>query len=322
MNRIIKFIFCILILNSNPVFSQNNWPDKPVKILVPSTPGSQTDIGARIVAERLSKKFSQSFVIENRPGANGKIANVLIKQSQNDGYTLLFTYAAAQVVTPLVYSNSPDPIKDFSPIVQLGSGGNVLLVPADMPVNNLKEFINYVKSKPENELSYASWGIGSGGHLCMEFIKAQSGLEIKHVPYKSTVESNTALMSGQVQAAFTGAFAANTLIQSGKVKAIAISGLDRYSLLPEVKTMTEQGIPLNVTTWFGLFAPAGTSPAIINLINAEINKMIKDPTMADKIKTTGVSTSIQNTPEHFASIVAQDLKQFEYVVKKINLKME
>ncbi len=322
MTTIIKFFIYILMLTSTLAFSQSNWPDKPVKILVPSTPGSQTDIGARIVAERLSKKFNQPFVVENRPGANGKITNNLIKQAPNDGHTLLFTYAAAQVVTPLIYPDSPDPIRDFSPIVQLGSGGNVLLVPADMPVKNLKEFINYIKSKPENELSYASWGIGSGGHLCMEFIKAQSGLEIKHIPYKSTVESNTALVSGQVQAAFTGAFAANTLVQSGRVKAIAISGLDRYSSLPEVKTMTEQGIPLNVTTWFGLFAPAGTSPTIINLINTEINKMIKDPTMADKIKTTGVSTSNQNTPDQIGSIVMQDLKQFEYVVKKVNLKME
>ena len=318
-----KFVLSLfLILNLNSVFGQEAWPNKPVKIIVPSTSGSQTDIGSRIVADYLSKKFNQSFIVENRPGANGKIANDLIKRSPNDGYTLLFTYAAAHVVTPLIYPQSPDPINDFSAVAQVGYGGNVLLVPASLPISNMKEFVSYVKSRPENELSYASWGMGSGGHLCMEFIKSTASIAIKHIPYKSTVESNLALVSGQVQFAFSGAYAAYTLVQTGKVKAIAISGHDRYDMLPNVATMSDQGFPLDVTTWFGVFAPAGTSPAIINSLNKEINKMIADPNMADRIKTIGVSPSLLHTPEQFTNIVRRDYKQYEYIVRKIDLKID
>lgn len=318
-----KFVLSLfLILNLNSVFGQEAWPNKPVKIIVPSTSGSQTDIGSRIVADYLSKKFNQSFIVENRPGANGKIANDLIKRSPNDGYTLLFTYAAAHVVTPLIYPQSPDPINDFSAVAQVGYGGNVLLVPASLPISNMKEFVSYVKSRPENELSYASWGMGSGGHLCMEFIKSTASIAIKHIPYKSTVESNLALVSGQVQFAFSGAYAAYTLVQTGKVKAIAISGHDRYDMLPNVATMSDQGFPLDVTTWFGVFAPAGTSPAIINSLNKEINKMITDPNMTDRIKTIGVSLSLLHTPEQFTNIVRRDYKQYEYIVRKIDLKID
>lgn len=318
-----KFVLSLfLIINLNSVFGQEAWPNKPVKIIVPSTSGSQTDIGSRIVADYLSKKFNQSFIVENRPGANGKIANDLIKRSPNDGYTLLFTYAAAHVVTPLIYPQSPDPINDFSAVAQVGYGGNVLLVPASLPISNMKEFVSYVKSRPENELSYASWGMGSGGHLCMEFIKSTASIAIKHIPYKSTVESNLALVSGQVQFAFSGAYAAYTLVQTGKVKAIAISGHDRYDMLPNVATMSDQGFPLDVTTWFGVFAPAGTLPAIINSLNKEINKMITDPNMTDRIKTIGVSPSLLHTPEQFTNIVRRDYKQYEYIVRKIDLKID
>jgi tripartite-type tricarboxylate transporter receptor subunit TctC len=306
------------------VWAQGAWPDKPVKIIVAGAAGSGTDIAARMVTAPLSKIFGQPFVIENRPGANGMIGTEAVAKAPADGYTLLFTYAAAQVVNQSLYEKvSYDGAKDFAPIAQIGAGGNLLVVTPSMPVKDLKEFIAYVKSKPADSLSYGSWGNGSGGHLSMEALKQQTGLKIQHIPYKSTAAANTDLIGGQIQVAFSAMASALPLVQAGKMKAIAVSGPYRVPALPDVKTMTEQGVKFDLTAWYGLLAPAGTPPAIVKSINKEILKLMSTPGTADLWrKTLGLSEMPLKTPEQFAETIKSDIRDWGAIVRAGNIKVD
>lgn len=304
-------------------FAQAPWPNKPVKVIVSGAAGSGTDIAARVITEPLSRAFGQPFVIDNRPGANGMIGTDAVAKAPNDGYTLLFTYAAAQVVNQTLYEKVPyDGARDFAAIAQIGAGGNLLVVSPSMPVNNLKEFIAYVKAKPADALSFGSWGNGSGGHLSMEALKQQAGLTMQHVPYKSTAAANTDLIGGQIQVAFSAMASGLSLVQSGKLKAIAVSGPYRVPQLPEVKTMTEQGVKFDLTAWYGMFAPAGTPPAIVNAVNKEIVRMIAAPENTERWKVLGFSEMPLKTPEQFAETVRRDIKDWGAIVKAGNIKVD
>ncbi len=323
-----KQIFAVLATAGTLVcqpaaFAQAPWPNKPVKVIVAGAAGSGTDIMARVFTEQLSKTFGQPFVIDNKAGANGIIGTDAVAKAPNDGYTLLFTYAAAQVVNQTLYDKVPyDGAKDFVAIAQIGAGGNLLVVPPSTPVKDLKEFIAWVKAKPADALSYGSWGNGSGGHLSMEALKQQAGLKMQHVPYKSTAAANTDLIGGQIQVAFSAMASALPLVQSGKLKAIAVSGPYHVPQLPDVKTMTEQGVKFDLTAWYGMFAPAGTPPAIVNNINKEIVRMIAAPENAERWKTMGFSEMPLKTPEQFAETVRNDIRDWGTIVRTGNIKAD
>ncbi len=300
------------------------WPDKPVKVIVPGGAGSATDTAARLVTDALTKAFGQPFIVENKPGANGMIGTAEAAKAANDGYTFLFTYAAAQVVNQSLYSNVKyDGAKDFAAIVQIGAGGNMLVVPNDLPVNDLKEFIAYVKSKPANSLSYGSWGNGSGGHLSMEALKQQTGLQIQHVPYKNSAAVNTDLIGGQIPVAFTAMGSALPLVLGGKMKAIAVSGPYRVPQLPNVRTMTEQGVKFDLVAWFGMFAPAGTPKPIIDKINKDVIRQLTEPESRERfVKTLGLAEMPIKTPEQFAQTVKDDIREWGAIVKSANIKID
>lgn len=300
------------------------WPSKPVKLVVPGGAGSATDIAARLVAESLGKIYGQPFVVENKAGANGIIGTDAVGKAANDGHTLLFTYAAAHVVNQSLYEKLPyDVTKDLIPIVQIGAGGNLLLVPPSMPVKDLKEFIAYVKSKPPNTLSYGSWGNGSGGHLSMEALKQQAGLKLVHVPYKTSSAANTDLMGGQLQAGFSGIGSALPLVEAGKLKAIAVSGPYRVPQLPHIKTMSEQDIKFDVTAWYGIFAPTGTQAAIVNSVNKEVVKLLTTPEVVERWKKLlGLSEMPTKTPDQFAETVRADIREWGQVVRAGNIKAD
>ena len=307
-----------------PALAQGAWPNKPVKVIVAGGAGSGTDTAARLATEGLTKAFGQPFVIENKPGANGMIGTEEAAKAANDGYTLLFTYAAAQVVNQSLYPNVKyDGAKDFEAIVQIGAGGNMLVVPKDSPINNMKEFIAFVKSKPANSLSYGSWGNGSGGHLSMEALKLQTGLQIQHVPYKNSAAVNTDLIGGQIPVAFTSMGSALPLVLGGKMKAIAISGPYHVPQLPNVQTMTEQGVKYDMVAWYGMFAPAGTPKAIVDKINKEIIRELTVPETREKFsKALGLSELPLKTPEQFAQSVKDDVREYGVVIKAGNIKIE
>lgn len=324
----IKKTFCAVALALPIAFASGMahaaWPDKPVKMIVPGGAGSGTDTAARLVAEALTKAFGQPFIIDNKPGANGMIGTDEALKATNDGYTLMLTYAAAQVVNQSLYANVKyDGAKDFEAIAQIGAGGNMLVVPSDSPINDLKEFIAYVKSKPANSLSYGSWGNGSGGHLSMEALKQKAGLVMQHVPYKNPAAVNTDLIGGQIPVAFTSMGSALPLVLGGKMKAIAISGPYRVPQLPNVRTMTEQGVKFDLVAWYGLFAPAGTPKPIIDKINKEIVRALTEPESRERfIKALGFSEIPLKTPEQFGQTVKDDIREWGAIVKSANIKID
>jgi tripartite-type tricarboxylate transporter receptor subunit TctC len=307
---------------ANPGSLPGNWPNRPVRMVVAGAAGSGTDIAARLVSDLLARRFGQPFVVDNRAGANGMIATEFAAKQAGDGYTLLVTYAAAHVVNPVMMKLNYDPVKDLLPVAQIGSGGNFLIVGPNFPANDLNEFIAHVRSRPEDELSYGTWGNGSGGHLSMEAIKQHAGLKIKHIPYRSSAAANQDLVAGIIPIAFSAVATAQGLMQGGKVKAIAISGPIRAPVAPNVRTMTEQGVPFDAAAWYGLMAPAGTPSAIIQAINAEINRLILAPDMAETWRKIGLSDMPVKTPAEFASTIQQDIRVFGDIVRKGNIKAE
>lgn len=303
--------------------AQDKWPTKPVTIIVNVAAGSGGDVSARVFSDRLSKKFGQPFILDFKPGANGIIGTEAAAKAPKDGYTILYTYTAAHVVNPALYPKlSYDPVKDFTGIAQVGAGGNLLVVAPNFPANNLQEFIAYVKSKPADELSYASWGSGSGGHLSMEALKQQAGVQIKHIPYKSGPQSLMDVMGGAIESAFTSVGGGLPLIQSGKLKALAVSGPYRVPQLPDVKTMSEQGIKFDVAAYYAFVAPAGVPKNIIDLLNKEINETLVLPETLEKLRGLGFSELPVKTPEEFNETIANDRKVWADIVRNGNIKVD
>jgi tripartite-type tricarboxylate transporter receptor subunit TctC len=262
-------------------------------------------------------------VVDNKAGANGLLATEAVAKAPGDGHTILFTYAAAHVVNPVLMEKIPyDVNKDFIAVAQIGAVGNLLVVPPTMPVKDLKEFIAYVKSRPVDELTYGSWGNGSGGHLSMEALKQQAGVQMRHVPYKSSAAANSDLMAGHVQAGFAPIMTAIPLIKAGKMKALAVSGPNDLCVMPEVKSMTKQGVKFDLTAWFGAFVPAGTPVAIVNKLNQEINRVIAAPEMAERWKSLSFCDMPIRTPEQFAELVRTDLRDWGAIVKAGNIKAD
>jgi tripartite-type tricarboxylate transporter receptor subunit TctC len=313
----------VLVALSVAARAQDNWPNKPVHIIVNAAAGSGADASARVFSEQLTKKFGQPFILNFKPGANGIVGTEAAAKSANDGYTLLYTYTAAHVVNPSLYPKlSYDPLKDFTPIAQVGSGGNLLVVAPNLPANNLNEFITYVKSKPADQLSYGSWGSGSGGHLSMEALKQQTGVEIKHVPYKSAPASLMDLMGGVIDAAFTSVPGGLPLVLSGKLKAIAVSGPYRVPQLPDVKTMTEQGVNFDVAAYYAFVAPAGTPKVIVSRLNQELNRILSAPGTVEQLTNLGFSKLPLKTPEEFDETIRKDFVVWGEIVRKGNIKID
>ncbi len=322
--RLLSVCLSLLLgLAAAPVRAQGAWPNQPVKVIVPGAPGSGADVTARVFTEQFSKRFGQPFVIDNRPGANGMLATEAAAKAPRDGYTLLFTYAAAQVVNQSLYAKvNYDGARDFAAIAQIGAGGNLLIVPATLPVKDLQEFIAYAKTRPADDLAYGSWGIGSGGHLSMEALAQHAGLKMRHVPYKNVGAMLTDLLGGHLQLCFASAATAVPLMQSGKVRALAYSAPQRTAAAPEVKTMSEQGVPFELTAWYGLFAPAGAPAAVVQALNAEVRRILVAADMADKLKAVSLSEAPLKTPEQFAQTVQSDIQAWGDVLRRAQIKVE
>ena len=298
------------------------YPDKPVTLVVPTAAAGGTDTIARVMADALGKTLKQTFVIDNRPGANGILGTDVVARAAPDGYRLLFTYAAAMVVNPSLYKKLPyDPLKDFAPVAQIGRGGNLLLVRKDLPVSTLKEFVAYAKARSD-QLSYCSWGNGSGGHLAMESLKKQAGLVMTHVPYKGSSPCVQDLLGGQVDAAFADMSSTVELVRAGRLKALANSGPSRIPMLPDVPTMTEVGYPFTTYSWYGLLAPAKTPPAVVKKLSEAVNRALKDPAVVQRLRELNFTDLPQNTPEQFAATIRQDLRDWGALVKDIGVSLE
>jgi tripartite-type tricarboxylate transporter receptor subunit TctC len=294
--------------------SAQTYPTKPVKIVVPSAPGGGTDIVARLLAQSFSKALGQNFIVENKPGAGNLIGIETVARAPADGYTLLFV-ASPLVLNPILFKKvNYDPIKDFSPISLAATAPNILVVHPSTPATNVKEWVE-LAHKGQNKLSYASAGVGTSPHMSMELFNAMAGIQTLHIPYKGTTPAVTDLLGGQVNAMFSNALTVMPHIQSGKLRALAVSGNRRLELLPDVPTVMEAGIAQYVSLqWYGLLAPAGTPSAVIQTINREMVKALQSKDIKDKLASEGAEPA-GSTPTEFANLIKNDFDKWSKVAK-------
>ncbi|MFC7516722.1 Bug family tripartite tricarboxylate transporter substrate binding protein [Herbaspirillum sp. GCM10030257] len=300
-----------------------DWPmDRPIRMIVPTPPGGGTDIFSRVVANHLGKALGQTIVVENKGGANGLIGQTAAAKSAGDGYTILFTYTAAIAVNPALQPSMPyDTLKDLKPVAQIGSGGNYLVVASDVPAKDVKSFIEWAKQQRE-PVNYGSWGVGSGGHLTMEAVKMHTGIKLNHVPYRGSGPLITDLAAGTVKVAFADTVATLPYLKNGKFRALAASGSARAPMTPDVPTLSEQGVPFKLDSWYGLFVPAGTPDAVIKRLNAEVLKIVGLPEIKERFLQMNMASSPQKSPEEFEETVRKDMQAWGDIVRKNNIKVE
>ena len=315
-----------LILFSSLVFSQtssnansSNYPNKSIRLVSPIPPGGAPDIVARALANRLSNQLGLSVFVENKVGSNGNIAADVVSHSPADGYTLLIGMDSLFVINPYLYPKSINANNEFRQVATLASNQFVLAINSKLPVKNLAEFVDYAK-KANPIAAYASGGNGSQHHLTMEMLKARTEIDLLHVPYKGGVEATTATIGGESIAMFSGTSNAN-LIRSGKLKAVAVSGLKRSKDLPEVPTIAESYPGFDNTIWIGLFAPKDTPDAIIAKLRQEVNKALTDPEMIETLAKAGGIEPLITTQEEFTNLIKKDQLKYSAIIKKLNLKL-
>lgn len=290
------------------------WPGKPIRLIVPALPGAAADTFARALAERLAAVLKQQVLVDNRPGASGVIATKAVLQSPADGHTLLYASASSTVmVAALKPELGIDFTQDFVPVAATFFGGVVLAVHPDVPAKNLKEFVALVKAHPER-YSYATWGIGTNGHLTMEWLKARTGMQIQHVPYKGVSPILTELSTGVIGVGWVDLVGGLPFIRSGKIRAIAANGTARTPQLPDLPTMAEQGFPFPGTGWQGVLAPKGTPSAIVERLNAEINAFMTAPETKALAVRLNVEPPRALSIEEFRALIVRDLEVWKKIV--------
>ncbi len=291
------------------------WPSKPVTLMVPFAPGGTTDIVARPIAQALSQEFGQSFVVDNRAGAGGTLAAGLAARAAPDGYTLLVATVAHTMATSLYKSLPYDFEKDFVPITVLASVPNILIVNPSVPAKSVQELIAYAKANP-GKLAYGSAGNGSTEHLSAELFKAMAGVDMVHVPYKGGAPMMTDLISGQIQVAIETSGSAAPHIQSGSVRALAVTTAARSPAFPGVPTLAESGLKgYDVTTWYAILAPKGTPRDIVNKVYNAVVKVLKTPDMKQRLEQFGADPGGM-PPEQFAVFIRSETAKWAKVVKE------
>lgn len=299
-----------------PGLAQDEYPGKPITVIVPFPPGGTTDLVARSLAEGLTKSLGQSVIVENKPGAGTTLGADYVAKAKPDGYVLLMG-AVHHTVAPSVYKHLPyDFSKDLAPITTVAMVPNVLSVnPEKTPVKNVAELAALAKKEP-GRLTYGSNGIGTAQHLIGTLFQIQTGTKLLHIPYKGSAPLTTDLLGGQVNMSFDSITPVLPFIQNGKLRALAVTTSKRSSLLPDVPTMQEAGLPgFDVQTWYGILAPAGTPQAVIDKLNAASLKIIKSDSFAQKMAAAGCET-MGSTPQDFAKLIADNTRKFAKIAKE------
>lgn len=312
---------CIAALMVQPAAAQT-YPTKPIRILIAQAPGSATDNISRVLGGKLGERLGQSFVIEARPGAGGTVGTEVAARAPADGYTLFMANNSTHGANPAVFRKLPyDAVKDFAPIILIASTPYVLTVHPSLPVKSVKELIALAKKLP-GELNYGSAGNGSTHHLSGELLKTMAGINMVHVPYKGTTPALTGLLSGEVSVMFFTVVGIQPHAKSGKARALAVTTPKRASLMPELPTMAEAGLPgFEVTSWFGLLAPAGTPAAIVSRLNAESVKVLALPEVAGALKKLGFDV-VGGTPEQFAGHIKREVEKFTKLAKATGITVD
>jgi tripartite-type tricarboxylate transporter receptor subunit TctC len=294
-----------------------DWPVRPVKVIVPYGPGGISDTLARMTADRLARMFGQPFVIDNRGGAGGVIGTEFAARSPNDGYTLYLGGGAQFTVNPLVKKLTYDPLKDLTPISMVSINGMALTVHPDLPVRSVREFIDYARANP-GKINYAAAGLGQSSHLTPARFAAREGLDMVVVPYQSTPPALIGLLSGAVQVFFGNVSDVLELVRSGKARMLAISTEQRVAQFPDIPTVSETVPGFVMTGWIGYFAPAGTPPPIIDRVSKAIVAICREPEVIKTMANVGID-AVGNGPEAFAAAIEADLRIVRSAVEAAGL---
>jgi tripartite-type tricarboxylate transporter receptor subunit TctC len=317
-----KFLWMILAAVVPASAYAQAYPDKPIRLVVTFAAGGSSDVMARGVAKQLGDQMNASFVVENRPGAVGNIGAAFVAKAPADGYTLLFGTIGTFGIAPALYKTQPfDPINDFAPISKLHQLPNVLIVNSGLPIHSVKDLIAYAKAHP-GKLTFASAGNGSAAHLAGEMLKTLAGIDIVHVPYKGGGAAMPDLLSGQVSMMIETITNALAATRSGKLRALAVTTVNRWPLAPELPSMIEAGVAgFEVDSWTGLLAPAGTPRQIVERLNAELAKAAKDEGYRKAMLAIGVE-AVSSSPEAFRSLIQAEIAKWTRVVQASGAKVD
>ena len=309
--------FALLALNAH----SQTYPERPVRAVVPFPAGGGTDILARLLLQRMAERMGANFVIDNRAGAGGTIGTEIVAKAAPDGYTILVA-SSSHTINPSVYKKiGYDPARDFAAITMIASGPGLLVVNPSVPAKSVKELIALAKSRP-GQMNYASAGNGTPPHLAAELFKSMAGVDLVHVPYKGNVPAFADLISGAVSLSFPTITSGLPQVRAGKLRALGVTSKQRSAAVPDVPTIAEAGLPgYEASTWYGMFAPAGTRPAIVTKLNGEMALVLRSKDVHEKLLAQGLEP-VANTPTEFAAIVAAELVKWSKVVKAAGLRAE
>ena len=301
-------------------FSQT-FPTKAITIVVPTAPGGANDAMARIIAQGMSVDLGQPVIVDNKAGANGAIASEFVARAQPDGYTILFGYIATHGINPALQKLKYDPVSDFEAIGLVANSPTLMVVSNDVKANTPKELIALIKANP-GTMSYASAGKGTAPHLAGELFKLATGVDLVHIPYKGSAPAIVDTIGGTTQVMFPSLFTAYPQVKAGKIRAIGIAGEKRSSVMPDVPTLAEQGVPnVNVNQWYGLFAPAKTPKPIVDRLNKELNAVLKDKKNEKKIEDQGAEVET-STPEQLKALVQSEVIRWKKVVSTAKITVD
>lgn len=296
-----------------------DYPSKAIRMIVPYSAGGGADNAARIIAKALGDTLKQPIVIENKPGASGSIGATQVARATADGYTLLYD-ASSFSINPVLRKLPYDPLKDFIPVSKAVSSPYLMVVPENSPYDSVKSYVDAAKDKP-GKLTFASYGIGSPVHIVGELLKQETGIDIVHVPYKGGAPALVDVMGGVVDTYFANAASAMSYIRGNKLKALATTAAKRGDDLPDVPTMEEQGVKMDVSEWNGIFAPAGTPEPVIKTLSEAVTTALNDPDTAKQLNNLGMQVE-GTSPEEFQTFIANELKRWDDVAKKNDIKLD
>ncbi|MDB5891930.1 MAG: Tripartite-type tricarboxylate transporter, receptor component TctC [Polaromonas sp.] len=323
--RLVGAALCLPCLSLSlpfPAFSQAaDYPNKPIRLVIPYPPGGGNDTLGRIVAQRLSTALGQQVFVDNKAGAGGNLGTEQVAHAKPDGYTLTLGFVANMAMTPHLGKLNYDPIKDFAPISMVAQGYQILVVNPSFPAKTVPELVTMAKAKP-GTLNFASGGNGSPLHLVAELFKLSAGVDMMHIPYKGSTPAAAAVISGETQMVFGGVVSSLPFVKSGRLRALAVTSPTRIDAAPDVPTMVELGYKgVEASSWYGLFAPAGTPPAIIARLNREMVALGKNPEHREQLDKQG-QEAVHSTPEELAAYVKSEFDKWGNVIKTAKIQAD
>jgi tripartite-type tricarboxylate transporter receptor subunit TctC len=320
--RLLTGLAALLAGACGPARAAPDYPTRPVRLVVPFTPGGSTDILGRSIAQRLQEALGQPFVVENRPGAGGSIGATEVARAAPDGHTLLMGHIGTLAINPSLYPKlAYDPLTSFAPVALVARVPNVLVVHPAVPARNVQELVALARARP-GSLRYASGGNGSAAHIAMEYFKLRTRTDIGHIPYRGTAPAVTDVMGGQVEIIMTGVPAVMQQVKAGRLRALAVSSLKPVDGMPDLPTIAASGVPdFEAIQWYGVVAPARTPAAVIALLNAEINRALDAPALKARLDAEGAEAA-PGTPGAFGALIAAEIARWKPVIEQAHMTPE